>query len=124
MAEASLSFYEYSKQIVAQEHPMDPIIMNKKIIDLSRQMLSYRYIMLLCHERRDYTIFNLNCASTEMGDEELLTKEISETLNNRGQVLLIDEQPDGAYEIWIRDVDTQENFCYYLFNYTEGVIEI
>ena len=45
------------------------------------------------------------------------------TLVNRGQVLSIDKQEDGNYEIWIRDPKTKENFVYYLFDYSYGIIK-
>ena len=38
--------------------------------------------------------------------------------------LAIDLQKDGNYEIWIRDKKTKENFCYYLFDYSFGIIEV
>ena len=50
-------------------------------------------------------------------------KELIPTLTNRGQVLSIDKQNDGNYEIWIKDFNTKENFVYYLFDYTFGIIK-
>lgn len=79
-----------------------------------------KYSMLLCHERRDYTVFNL--------DQENITapmvaaKEVILCCTNRGDILSIDKtEDDFAYEIWINIED--EPFCYYLFPYDEAVIE-
>ena len=119
LEQPTMSLYEYSKQIVANEVPMDPILFNKKMIEVSMDMVEHTYMMLLCHERRDYTIFHITNT-----DKKIATKEISETLYNRGKILLVDKQKDGSWEIWIRDSLTDENFAYYLFPYDNGVVEV
>ena len=119
LEQPTMSLYEYSKQVVANEVPMDPILFNKKMIEVSMDMVEHTYMMLLCHDRRDYTIFHI--ANT---DKKIAAKEISETLCNRGKILLVDKQKDGSWEIWIRDSLTDENFAYYLFPYDDGVVEV
>ena len=119
LEQPTMSLYEYSKQVVANEVPMDPILFNKKMMEVSRDMVEHTYMMLLCHDRRDYTIFHITNA-----DKEIAAKEISETLYNRGKILLVDKQKDGSWEIWIRDSLTDENFAYYLFPYDNGVVEV
>ena len=119
LEQPTMSLYEYSKQVVANEVPMDPILFNKKMIEVSMDMVEHTYMMLLCHDRRDYTIFHI--ANT---DKKIAAKEISETLHNRGKILLVDKQKDGSWEIWIRDSLTDENFAYYLFPYDDGVVEV
>ena len=119
LEQPTMSLYEYSKQLVANEVPMDPILFNKKMIEVSMDMVEHTYMMLLCHDRRDYTIFHI--ANT---DKKIAAKEISETLHNRGKILLVDKQKDGSWEIWIRDSLTDENFAYYLFPYDDGVVEV
>ena len=119
LEQPTMSLYEYSKQIVANEVPMDPILFNQKMIEVSMDMVEHTYMMLLCHDRRDYTIFHIANA-----DKKIAAKEISETLYNRGKILLVDKQKDGSWEIWIRDSLTDENFAYYLFPYDDGVVEV
>ena len=119
LEQPTMSLYEYSKQIVANEVPMDPILFNQKMIEVSMDMVEHTYMMLLCHDRRDYTIFHIANA-----DKKIAAKEISETLYNRGKILLVDKQKDGSWEIWIRDSLTDENFAYYLFPYDNGVVEV
>lgn len=119
LEQPTMSLYEYSKQVVANEVPMDPILFNKKMIEVSTDMVEHTYMMLLCHDRRDYTIFHI--ANT---DKKIAANEISETLHNRGKILLVDKQKDGSWEIWIRDSLTDENFAYYLFPYDDGVVEV
>jgi hypothetical protein len=43
---------------------------------------------------------------------------------NRGYIIDLTTREDGSYEIWIRDKETEENFVYYLFDYTNAVIEV
>ena len=119
LEQPTMSLYEYSKQVVANEVPMDPILFNKKMIEVSIDMVEHTYMMLLCHDRRDYTIFHITNT-----DKKIAAKEISETLYNRGKILLVDKQKDGSWEIWIRDSLTDENFAYYLFPYDDGVVEV
>ena len=119
LEQPTMSLYEYSKQVVANEVPMDPILFNQKMIEVSVDMVEHTYMMLLCHDRRDYTIFHIANA-----DKKIAAKEISETLYNRGKILLVDKQKDGSWEIWIRDSLTDENFAYYLFPYDDGVVEV
>ena len=119
LEQPTMSLYEYSKQVVANEVPMDPILFNKKMIEVSMDMVEHTYMMLLCHDRRDYTIFHITNT-----DKKIAAKEISETLCNRGKILLVDKQKDGSWEIWIRDSLTDENFAYYLFPYDDGVVEV
>ena len=119
LEQPTMSLYEYSKQIVANEVPMDPILFNKKMIEVAMAMVEHTYVMLLCHDRRDYTIFHITNT-----DKKIAAKEISETLYNRGKILLVDKQKDGSWEIWIRDSLTDENFAYYLFPYDDGVVEV
>ena len=119
LEQPTMSLYEYSKQVVANEVPMDPILFNQKMIEVSMDMVEHTYMMLLCHDRRDYTIFHIANA-----DKKIAAKDISETLYNRGKILLVDKQKDGSWEIWIRDSLTDENFAYYLFPYDNGVVEV
>ena len=119
LEQPTISLYKYSKQLIANEVPMDPILFNKKMIEVSTDMVEHTYMMLLCHDRRDYTIFHITNT-----DKKIAAKEISETLYNRGKILLVDKQKDGSWEIWIRDSLTDENFAYYLFPYDDGVVEV
>ena len=49
------------------------------------------------------------------------TNELTECLKNRGDILSIDDQHNGAWEIWIRN--EEGIFCYYLFPYDNAIIE-
>lgn len=127
MAEINLgNLYDFNKELMKKEKIIDPIIFNTKVKQIAEDMFTKafnndeHYWMLLCHDRRDFTLFNI-IAATEVND---IIEEIKPTLTNRGQIITIDKQPNGAWEIWIRDIETTENFVYYLFKYDNGVIEI
>lgn len=112
------NLYEFNKINMAQIKPVDPIWFNQHCAKVAEEIWNTEttYWMLLCRERNDYTIFYLETSKEE------LSKALIETLNNRGYILDFTKQPDNNYEIWIRDIDTNENFVYYLFNYSEGII--
>lgn len=118
--DSGFTLYDMNKQAFAQEKPLDIIALNIKVdnmfTDIMKRKNPSSYWMLLCRERNDYTVFiplTLSGSKTEM----------IECLQNRGNVLSIDKQEDGNYEIWIRDTDTKENFVYYFFDYKFGVIK-
>lgn len=122
MAELNLgTLYDFNKEAMKNEKPLDPIQFNLKVneVAVELQEREAQYWMLLCHERRDYTIFNI-IACQNHKDIEF---ELKPTLLNRGNIISIDKQPDENWEIWIRD-DSDENFVYYLFPYDNGIIEI
>lgn len=119
MAEITLgNLYDFNKSAMSQMKVLDPIAFNidtEKVINHIFEKPS-KYWMLLNNERKDYTVFHL------------LTKEgtlpaFRETLQNRGGLVDIDFLDDDSVEIWIRDPETKENFVYYLFDYSFGIVE-
>lgn len=131
MAEINLgTLYEFNQSAMNNEKPLDPILLNTKITEVVKDMRTSKnnktrfYWMLLNNSRKDYTIFHINEPNTYyLYTVKQLEDDLKETLQNRGQVLSIDQQEDGNYEIWIRDIGTQENVVYYLFDYSLAVIE-
>ena len=84
-----------------------------------------KYFMLLCHELRDYTIFNLDKTNTwaaaHYENIQFACSDIIECMTNRGTILSIEDQPDNTWEFWIRN--SEGCFVYYLFPYGEAVLE-
>lgn len=117
--DTGLTMYEINKNLMKEDKPLDPIAINIAVKKAADGVLASfkKYWMLLCRERNDYTVFIVNGSNN-------LEKELKETLLNRGYLLSIDKQEDGNFEIWIRDSITEENFVYYLFDYTFGIIEV
>ena len=76
------------------------------------------YYMLLCNERKDYTVFH----TTVLEDKHSVPNELMECLTNRGLIYGIDRTEDGvAIEIWLM-IDN-EPYCYYFFPYDEAIVE-
>ena len=116
--DSGLTLYDMNKQAMQQEKPLDAIAFHIKVDDMITDLFDIHkpYWMLLCRERNDYTLFiMLTIDGTK--------SEMIETLHNRGEILSIDKQKDGNYEIWIRDPNTKENFVYYFFDYSFGIIK-
>lgn len=115
--DSGLTLYDMNKEAYKQEKPLDVIALRVKInqmwTDIMNRGNDHLYWMLLCKERDDYTVF---IPLTLDG----ISEDMFEALNNRGQVLDVDKLEDGNYEIWIRD-ENQENFVYYLFDYSYGI---
>lgn len=79
------------------------------------------YAMLLCHERRDYTVFHLY-EKANPNPPALAAKELLGCLTDRGEVLSIEQDSNQSWEIWLKI--NNESYCYYLFPYDNAVIEV
>lgn len=116
------NLYDMNKEIMKSQKPLSKTKLREAKDKLKLFFLTDKYFMLLCHELRDYTVFNLK-RKTDIHGEESAKILVDECLVNRGEVLSIEKTEDDlAYEIWIRN--EEDNFCYYLFPYTQGVIEV
>ena len=78
------------------------------------------YAMLLCNDRRDYTIFHLY-ENQNPNPQAIAAAECLGCLTDRGKILSMDLNKDKAWEIWLKIED--EPYCYYLFCYDNAVIE-
>jgi hypothetical protein len=120
MAEMELSLYDLNKAVMQTREPLTQQQLRQQLAEIASwfSFTKDTYYMLLCHERRDYTIFKFMDSSKrcQKGIEEL-----EEVLLDRGQVIDITYEPD-VYPIWVR-IDG-ENYLYYLFPYDMGVIEV
>lgn len=108
------------------EHNTMPILtkdlVKKGLQDLELKVFiacGKKYFMLLCNERRDYTLFNFNGKACY----DDATNDLLECLVNRGDIIDIQVNEDKVGEIWLRTLDDQEIHCYHLFPYDEGVLE-
>ena len=119
MSEVSMgNLYDLNKSAMQNEKALSSSALRNKLDEIKNYFFKKGYFMLLCHERRDYTVFNI----TELNKIGIAKKDLKECLINRGEILSIDRTEDGvAYEIWMR-ID-EEIFVYYLFPYDMGVIE-
>lgn len=116
--DSGMTLYDVNKQLIAKLEPLVVEEFFKKTRDMVDDIYNSKskFWMLLCNERQDYTVF---ITLTKQGTLD----EMYPTLSNRGEIISIEKQEDGNYEIWIRDPNTKENFAYYLFDYSSGIIE-
>lgn len=121
--EPKVKLYDLNKQIMHEQKAISPLAL-QPYQDKIEEWFNWSidsYAMLLCHERRDYTIFHLY-EKQNSNPPQLAAKELIGCLIDRGDILSIDETEDKAWEIWLR-IDNEE-YCYYLFNYDNAVIEV
>ena len=127
------TLYEMNQNIIEKNIPTltEEELQNKKnlIVDFVNNC-GNTYYMLLCNDRKDYTIFHRQYDSIrgiyldnagEMDDtlERIL---VDECLPNRGQTKSIElTENKDAIEIWL-SIDGQ-SYCYYFFPYDSAIIE-
>lgn len=127
-SEVSLgNLYDINKQVMFSQPKVDAEILAQKKADLREwiTMHAYQhYFMMLCHERRDYTIFNFTGKSLQgvtIADVDSMTDDVIECLTNRGTLLALDLQDAGGWEFWIKDED--DAYMYLMFPYGAAVLE-
>lgn len=117
--------YEVNKKLsLENDKPLDPIALNLKIKEIAEKMLVGDFWMLLCNERRDYTIFDV-----KKGNQKETEPALRETLQNRGDVVTIFwNDKYQAWEIWVRDVNPltteKEDYMYLFFDYSSAIVEV
>lgn len=118
--------YDLNKQLVeTAEKVISPYKLNekKKIIKQFIRESKDNYFMLLCNERRDYTLFNIISDKEEDKLNELANVFVDECLQNRGNIKGIDlTENKDAIEVWLSIEG--ESYCYYFFPYNAGVVEV
>lgn len=118
MAETQITLYEMAKQMVANETPMDPIQFNIEMKTVAEKICLglNNYYFLICPDLRQYVMFHLNIGNSTF---ESVQKEISETLLNRGSILLIDKEKENEniWEFWIKDIYDESIYMYQLVPY-------
>lgn len=111
--------YEINKNLVKKYEKVltDEELQNKKdIVDKFTNDNNNHYHMMLCHDRRDYTVFHTNSSVNSVYSELL------ECLKNRGKIYAIDITKDeGAIEIWL-EIE-EDMYCYYFFPYDSAIVE-
>ena len=125
----------YAKEVpIGNLYEMNKSVMNKaaalktdEIEDRKISLISFfitnecHYYMLLCNERKDYTVFHIWQKRTAES-EITAASEVIECLKERGEILAIDYMEEtGAYECWIRR--SGMSYMYALFPYDAAVIE-
>lgn len=119
------NLYELNKQLLENEKSLSASKIREKTKSLQTyfSQSSNVYFMLLCNDAKDYTLFRIINDEARIERTKKAAAEVIDCLNNRGEILSIEKVNEStAFEIWLRKNDNNI-FCYYLFNYDEGVIE-
>lgn len=117
------TLYDLNKAAVIKEISLtgEKLEEKKSLVINFLEKTKNTYYMLLCNERKDYTVFrkkDLNNSLNKIAD-----CLIDECLLNRGLVKGVDITKDeGAIEIWL-SID-EEAFVYYFFPYDAAIIEL
>ena len=117
-----LNVYEFNKNIMKQWpviENLDPVA--EKIWNYWENAPFDSYLMMLCREKNDYTLFDFN--GNDAGN---FVNDIFECFANRGLgIVNIEIIDDGAaMEIWVKEPGQMENAdLYYLFPADQMVIE-
>lgn len=118
--------YHLNKTLVEQQEKIiSPykLLEKKKIISNFINKTNNYYYMLLCNERKDYTLFHINNICDDKKAIELSNCLVDECLANRGDIKSIEVTNDKqAVEIWISIEN--ESFVYYFFPYDAALVEI
>lgn len=124
MAEVGLgTLYDMNKAIIEQQGKMSKTAFKDKLNGLVTDFFKSAdntYYMMLCNEQRDYTVFRIS----EFEAISKAVQELKECIENRGTVMSIEKDKNGAIEIWIKDMSDEQNYCYYLFPYDTAIIEV
>ena len=117
------TLYDLNKAVVVKEISLTGEKLEEKkslIIDFLKSTKN-TYYMLLCNERKDYTVFKLE--NQEQSLKKLADCLIDECLLNRGLIKGIDiTKLNDAIEIWLSI--EEEAFVFYFFPYDAAIIEI
>lgn len=120
------TLYDVNKNLVLKNEIKltDGVLNSKKeIITNFMRKMNNTYYMLLCNERKDYTVFKMNDKNSDDSIREIVSILVDECLKNRGEIRGIDlTKGKDAIEIWL--IIEDEAYCYYFFPYDAAIIEV
>lgn len=122
------TLYDVNKNIIQNSKELSQGVVNSKKEEIKNflEKTNNEYYMLLCHERRDYTLFDLGYETYHAYKEKCKKAAdvlVDECLKNRGEIRGIDITKDKqAIEIWVSI--EEDSYVYYFFPYNEGVVDI
>lgn len=122
------SLYELNQQAYNKVKPLNTIQKKEHLSNLYEWVKEQRcdYVMLLCHERRDYTILHFKTREDKKYKDGIYN-DLLECLNNRGKLLDVRYlQDQDAWEIWLRIFEdkSHQNYMYMFFNAEEFIVEV
>lgn len=122
------SLYALNQQAYDTVSPLNKVQFHKQLKNIYEWVKEQRcdYTMLLCHDRRDYTIIKYKTREDKKYYDGTF-KDLRECLENRGKILDIRYiQDQDAWEIWLRIFknNSHQNYMYMFFNAEGFVVEV
>ena len=118
-----LNVYEFNKNIMKQLPVIEDLKgVRETLIKYIHETPAKQYLMMLCREQNDYTLFNFN--NNRFNNQ--FDQDVIECMENRGFGIVNAEIIDDgmAMEIWVKEPGQMENAdLYYLFPADQMVIE-
>lgn len=120
-----VNLYEFNKNIMKQLPTIEEEGLAKVLNTLEEYAMNVeadQYLMMLCREKNDYTLFNFN----SNWDEDTFAKDVIECMENRGYGIVNCEVIDNgiAVELWVKIPGQMEDAdLYYIFPADQMVIE-
>ncbi len=113
------TMYEMNQQLMSGAPPATKEQITKYTTQLMDWFKNKKYTMLLCNDRHDFTLFE---NITKIHAENAPIQKLFECFKGRfAEVQSMEFLPDGAVEIWLK-IDNK-SYCYYLFDYANGIIK-
>lgn len=117
-----LNVYEFNKNIMKQLPVIEDFSKIEEMVETYWENAPFdEYLMMLCKERNDYTLFHFAC-----GDPSPFFNDILECFYNRNLgIVNVEIVNDGvAMEIWVKTPGQMEDAdLYYIFPADQMVIE-
>ena len=106
------TLYELNQQVLKNAQPASVAEIYNYMTELTNCIKDSgnKYFMLLNKERSDYTIFVYEEKAKE------LAEEVVGCLTDRGALLTIEKQDNGAFECWIRRSDLVYMYCFFPYD--------
>ena len=118
-----LNVYEFNKNIMKQLPVIEDLKgVRETLIKYIHETPAKQYLMMLCREQNDYTLFNFN--NNRFNNQ--FDQDVIECMENRGFGIVNAEIIDDgmAMEIWVkRPGQMEEADLYYIFPADQMVIE-
>ena len=127
-----MTLYDLNKQMVKSLPPMDEEGKSAFINNIFNKFIekdSNKYYMLLCKELSYFTVFHKDDINTDN-----FAETIHQLLSERGTIITAgwdNEKNQNSIEYWVSVKTPIENnpnyaeiYCFYLFRYDEGVVEV
>ena len=121
--DAGMTLYDVAKQGAAAASPLPECALMQMQKDICDFVLKHpdHYYMLLCNERKDYTVLHTEYG---IGWDLTVASIVQECLQNRGNIVEYEiQEQTGGIELWIRDDVYEDAAAYYFFPYGAAIIE-